>query len=141
MAGVIGSLFTVSGVKEWYVYLQKPFFAPPSWIFAPAWITLYALMGLAAFLIWKKKSVKGVKTALYFYAIQLGLNALWSYLFFGLRNPGLAFAEIIVLWILIIITGLKFDKIDKKAGYLFIPYILWVAFASILNFAVWQINF
>jgi len=141
MAGVIGSFFTFSGVKDWYVYLQKPVFAPPSWLFAPAWITLYTLMGLAAFLIWRKRSIIGVKTALWFYGIQLGFNALWSYLFFGLRNPELAFAEIIVLWVFILITTVKFYKINKTAGYLFIPYLLWVTFASVLNFAVWQLNF
>ena len=95
-------------------------------------------MGLAAFLIWKKKEAK---TALYIYLTQLGFNALWSYLFFGMRNPRLAFIEILILWVLILVTTIKFYKIDKKAGYLFIPYLLWVTFASVLNFAVWQINF
>ncbi|MFA5767681.1 MAG: TspO/MBR family protein [Candidatus Paceibacterota bacterium] len=141
MAGVIGSFFTVSGVQNWYAYLQKPVFAPPSWVFAPAWITLYTLMGIAAFLVWKKRNVIGVKSALWLYGIQLGFNALWSIIFFGMRNPGLAFIEILVLWVLILAVTVKFFKIDKAAGYLFIPYILWVTFASVLNFAVWQINF
>ena len=140
MAGLIGSFFTVSGVQNWYVYLQKPVFSPPSWLFAPAWITLYTLMGIAAFLVWKKRNIIGAKPALWVYGIQLGFNALWSFIFFGMRNPGLAFIEIFILWVLILIVTVKFFKIDKGAGYLFLPYILWVTFASVLNFAVWQLN-
>ena len=147
MAGIIGSFFTFSSVQSWYAFLQKPFFAPPSWLFAPAWITLYTLMGIAAFLVWSSyakasdgQAKKKIKIALWLYGIQLVLNALWSVIFFGMRNPGLAFVEIIVLWILILVVTVKFFKVEKVAGYLFVPYLLWVSFAAILNFAVWRLN-
>lgn len=141
MAGVIGSFFTTSSIQSWYVFLEKPAFAPPNWLFAPAWLTLYTLMGLAAFLIWRKRNVAGVKAALWLYGVHLGLNALWSIIFFGLKNPGLAFIEILVLWALILAVTIKFFKIDKVAGFLFLPYILWVTFAAVLNFAIWRLNF
>jgi len=140
LAGVIGSLFTTPNIETWYVFLEKPFFAPPNWLFAPAWITLYTLMGIAAFLVWRKRNLQGAKPALWLYGVQLALNALWSVIFFGLRNPELAFIAIVVLWILILVVTVKFFKIEKIAGYLFVPYLLWVAFAAVLNFAVWQLN-
>lgn len=141
MAGVIGSFFTTSSIQSWYVFLEKPSFAPPNWLFAPAWLTLYTLMGLAAFLVWRKRNMAGAKMAFWLYGVHLGFNALWSIIFFGLKNPGLAFIEILVLWALILVVTVKFFKIEKAAGYLFIPYILWVTFAAALNFAVWQLNF
>jgi tryptophan-rich sensory protein len=140
MAGFIGSFFTAPSIQSWYVFLEKPFFAPPNWLFAPAWITLYVLMGIAAFLVWRKRSVVGAKLALWLYGVQLALNALWSIIFFGMRNPGLAFVEIVVLWFLILVVTLKFLKVKKVAGYLFVPYLLWVSFAAILNFTVWRLN-
>jgi tryptophan-rich sensory protein len=140
MAGAIGSFFTFSSVQSWYAFLEKPFFAPPDWLFAPAWITLYTLMGIAAFLVWRKRDAVKIKSALRFYSVQLVLNALWSVIFFGMRNPGLAFVEIVVLWLLILVATLKFFKVEKIAGYLFVPYLLWVTFAAILNFAVWRLN-
>jgi translocator protein len=140
MAGVIGSFFTVSGVQSWYSFLEKPFFSPPNWLFAPAWITLYTLMGIAAFLIWQKRKEVNAKTALCLYGAQLVLNALWSIVFFGLHSPFWAFLVIVVLWLLILLTMVKFWKIRRAAGILFIPYILWVSFASVLNLAVWQLN-
>ena len=140
IAGVIGSFFTAANIQTWYVFLEKPAFAPPNWLFAPAWITLYTLMGIAAFLIWQKRETAGAKPALYFYCSQLVLNALWSVAFFGLQNPFLGFLVIIVLWLLILLTLLKFWKIERTAGLLFIPYILWVSFAAILNLTVWQLN-
>lgn len=141
MAGVIGSFFTTSSIQSWYVFLEKPAFAPPNWLFAPAWITLYTLMGLAAFLVWRKRNLAGAKLALWLYGVHLGFNALWSVIFFGLKNPGLAFLEILVLLILIVVVAVKFFRIEKIAGFLFIPYILWVTFAAVLNFAIWQLNF
>ncbi|MBM3257809.1 MAG: tryptophan-rich sensory protein [Candidatus Nealsonbacteria bacterium] len=141
LAGVIGSIFTAASIQNWYVFLEKPFFAPPNWLFAPAWITLYALMGISAFLVWQKKeNLKLRNYALKLYAIHLVLNALWSVIFFGLRNPGLAFIEIVVLWIFILIITVKFFKIRKSAGFLFIPYLLWVSFASVLNLFIWLLN-
>jgi len=141
LAGAVGSIFTTSSIKNWYVFLEKPVFAPPNWLFAPAWITLYTLMGIAAFLVWQKtEDLRLRNSALNLYAIHLVLNALWSVIFFGFRNPGLAFIEIVVLWIFILIITLKFFKIRKAAGFLFVPYLLWVSFASVLNYFVWYLN-
>lgn len=141
LAGIIGSLFTASSVRDWYTTLVRPDFAPPSWVFAPVWTTLFALMGIAAFLVWKKGlDRKDVKIALGIFIGQLVLNTLWSILFFGMQNPGLAFVEIIILWLAILATIISFGKIRKVAAWLLIPYILWVSFASVLNFSFWQLN-
>ncbi|MDO8424561.1 MAG: TspO/MBR family protein [bacterium] len=139
LTGVIGSFFTFSSIQTWYNFLEKPAFSPPGWLFAPVWILLYTLMGIAAFLIWQKRGEEA-KAALSIYAIHLISNALWSIIFFGLRNPGLAFLEIVVLWILIFVITVKFFKIEKIAGLLFVPYLFWVTFAAILNFVVWRLN-
>ncbi len=140
LAGVIGSIFTAPSIQTWYVYLEKPFFSPPNWLFAPAWITLYVLMGIAVFFVWQKRREPGAKLALQLYFLQLVLNAWWSVIFFGLMNPFLALLEIIILWGVIAITILKFYKIEKLSGLLFVPYLLWVTFATVLNFAIWQLN-
>ncbi len=141
MAGVIGSFFTFSSVGSWYATLQKPAFNPPGWLFGPAWITLYTLMGIAAYIVWQKglKNRK-VKVALSFFAVQLALNALWNIIFFGLRNPELAFAEITLLLAAVAATTLKFYKISKAAALLMAPYLLWTAFAAVLNFYIMIIN-
>ena len=141
-AGIIGSLFTAQSVTTWYVALEKPFFNPPTWVFGPVWITLYTLMGIAAYLVWKKraKQSKKVRKALTLYAIQLVLNALWSIIFFGYHVMGWAVVEIVILLMAIILTPRAFWNIDKRAGWLFIPYIAWVSFASILNISLWLIN-
>lgn len=141
MAGVIGGFFTASSVNTWYVPLTKPSFNPPNWLFSPVWITLYVLMGIALFLVWRKGfQTEGVKSALLIFGVQLVLNALWSILFFGLKMPLLAFIEIIVLWGFILITMFKFKKVSKLAGYLLVPYLLWVSFAAVLNFFLWYLN-
>jgi len=141
LAGVVGSVFTVPSIAAWYANLAKPNFAPPSWIFAPVWTTLFALMGVSAFLIWKRGlEGKGVKIALGIFIGQLVLNVLWSIIFFGLRNPFGAFVEIIFLWLAILATISAFSKISKLAAWLLVPYILWVSFAAYLNFAVWNLN-
>jgi len=139
-AGFIGSLFTTPSIASWYAFINKPSFSPPNWLFAPVWSLLYILMGIAAFLIWQKRDNLKTKPALMFYGIQLILNTFWSIIFFGMHNPGLAFLEIIILWTFILITLIKFYKINKTSGILFIPYFIWVSFASILNFAVWMLN-
>ena len=140
--GYISGMVTRSRVLTWFPTLIKPSFNPPSWVFAPVWSTLYILMGIAAGLVWSRMDFEkeAVRKALLFFAIQLGLNALWSLLFFGLRNPMLAGIEIILLWLMIYETYIKFGKIDKIAGYLFIPYLLWVSFASVLNISIWWLN-
>ncbi|OPL11957.1 MAG: hypothetical protein AVO34_01690 [Firmicutes bacterium ML8_F2] len=139
-AGAIGSVFTVSSIGTWFEILVKPSWNPPSWLFSPVWITLYALMGVAAYLVWQQKGSAGIKIALVVYGIHLGFNALWSILFFGLKNPGIAFAEIIVLLALIITITILFWRINTWAGLLLLPYLIWVSFAAFLNYAIWQLN-
>jgi len=140
-AGLIGSIFTASSVKTWYVELQKPAFTPPGWLFGPVWITLYALMGIALYLAWSKGLLKPEnRLALYVFIIQLVLNALWSVLFFGLKSPMWGLIGISVLWIAILLTVIKFFGISPLSGYLLLPYILWVSFAAVLNFFIWRIN-
>jgi len=139
-AGFIGSFFTTPSISTWYAFINKPSFSPPNWLFAPVWTLLYILMGIAAFLIWQKRDNQKTKQALRFYGTQLILNALWSIIFFGMHNPGLAFLEIIFLWIFIFLTLIKFYKINKTAGLLFVPYLAWISFALILNYAVWMLN-
>lgn len=140
--GYFSGMVTREAITDWYPTLIKPIFNPPNWIFAPVWTALYIMMGIAAGLVWSKIEIQkeAVKKALIFFAIQLALNALWSYLFFGLHNPLLAGLEIIVLWLMIYETYAQFSKINKIAGYLFIPYIAWVSFAAILNFSIWWLN-
>jgi len=135
LAGVVGSIFTTPSVRTWYPTLIKPFFQPPNWLFAPVWTTLFLLMGIAMFLVWKRD-----KRGLKIFFIQLFFNMLWSIAFFGLKSPLLGFIVIIVLWILILLTIVKFFKISKPAGWLLIPYILWVSFAAVLNFAILILN-
>jgi tryptophan-rich sensory protein len=139
IASTIGSLFTASSVSTWYLTLNKPVFNPPGWIFGPVWTLLYLLMGIALYLVWIDKA-KNKEKAYWLFGIQLGLNALWSILFFGLKNPLFAFIEIILLWIAILMTIIYFYKINKKTIYLLLPYILWVSFASVLNFSLMILN-
>lgn len=140
LAGIIGSLFTVTSGNSWYSSITKPSFNPPNWIFGPVWTLLYLLMGISLYFIWTSKKSKNRKIALYFFFTQLVLNSLWSILFFGLQNPLLAFIEIIILWIAILLTILYSFKVKKTAAYLLIPYILWVTFAAILNFSIFILN-
>jgi translocator protein len=141
VVGVIGSIFTTPAIPTWYVTLNKPSFNPPNWIFAPVWTLLYLSMGISAFLIWEKGiNKKEVRIALLIFSGQLVLNVLWSYLFFGLKSPSLAFVGIIVLWLAIAATIYAFYKISKPAGLILIPYILWVTFAAFLNFSILMLN-
>ena len=140
--GYFSGMVTRSAIVTWYPTLVKPSFNPPNWIFAPVWSMIYIMMGVAAGLVWNRIDFEKelVKKALILFAIQLALNALWSYLFFGLKNPMLAGVEIILLWLMIFETYSKFVKINKIAGYLFIPYLLWVSFAMVLNGSIWWLN-
>lgn len=141
LVGVLGGIITYPSIPNWYVTLQKPLFSPPNWIFGPVWTILYVLMGIAAAMIWgEEKREKQRIEALSVFAIQLGLNFLWSILFFGLRSPLTAFIEIIALWLFILITVKRFYLLNKNAGYLLFPYLLWVTFASILNFSIVLLN-
>lgn len=137
IAGAIGSLFNTS-IKTWYASLDKPFFNPPNWIFAPVWTTLFVLMGISLYLVWSKK--RKSNKPIYLFLVQLVLNVLWSFLFFYLQKPLYGFIEIIILWIFILLTILEFKKISKTAAYLMIPYICWVSFAAILNFTLMLLN-
>lgn len=140
-AGIIGSIFTASSIPTWYATLARPELSPPNWVFGPVWTMLFALMGIAAFLIWQKGiNHRDVKVALSVFGIQLILNTLWSIVFFGLQNPGAAFMEIIVLWVAILATIIMFAKISRVAAWLLVPYILWVTFAGYLNYSIWMLN-
>lgn len=140
LAGAIGSIFTFQSIPTWYATINKPFFTPPNEIFGPVWTALYILMGTALYIIWQSKEHKGKSQAYILFFSQLVLNTIWSILFFGLKSPFLAFVEIIILLLAILITAKCFYQISKIAGLLFVPYILWVTFASLLNFAVWILN-
>jgi tryptophan-rich sensory protein len=137
LTGAIGAIFTAESVGSWYLTLNKPGLNPPSWVFAPVWTTLYVLMGVALFIIWKKHQTG---YAIHIFIFQLILNSLWSFLFFGVRNIQLAFIEIILLWLSILITIILFYRISRPAAYLLIPYILWVTFASYLNYELMRLN-
>ena len=142
LVGYLSSITTQSSINTWYPTLIKPSFNPPNWLFAPVWTLLFIMMGIAAGMIWNQLENQRelVKKALLFFTVQLLLNALWSYLFFGLNNVLLALIEVILLWLVIYETFHIFKKIDKKAAYLFIPYLIWVAFAAVLNGSIYYLN-
>ena len=141
LAGFIGSLVTRPAVSTWYAELIKPKFTPPDWVFAPVWISLYILMGVAAFLVWRRGlHHQVVRRALAFFGVQLVLNVLWSYLFFGLRSPLAGLIGICILGIAIILTVRSFLQASRTAGLLLIPYFLWVSFATGLNLSIWWLN-
>jgi len=140
-AGAIGSVFTRNAISTWYAMLEKPPFNPPNWLFAPVWTLLYILMGIAAFLVWRKVLEKRqVRAALIIFLIQLILNALWSVVFFGLESPLYGFIVIVVLWVAILFTVLKFYRISLASSVLLWPYLLWVTFAAVLNESIWLLN-
>jgi len=131
----------------WYAALEKPAWNPPAWVFAPVWTLLYAMMAVAGWLVWRAggSAVGGAGApsrgiALGVYALQLVLNGAWSWLFFGLQRPGLAFAEIVALWLAILATTVLFWRVKPLAGALLVPYLAWVAFAAVLNLALWRLN-
>jgi tryptophan-rich sensory protein len=164
LAGIVGSIFTTPEISGWYKTLNKPFFQPPNWLFGPVWTLLFLLMGISLYLVWGNNwqikfefgNLKGKAWNKYsqkfwignwqkanlilVFVVQLGLNVLWSYLFFKMHNLGLAFFGLLALWFAILYTILNFYRVSKYSAYLLIPYILWVSFAGILNLAVWLIN-
>lgn len=141
MVGFLSGFATQSSVNDWYLTLNKPFFNPPNWVFAPVWSALYVLMGIAAGIVWAKGYYHiWVKTALYHFVFQLLLNALWSIVFFGLKSPLGALFIIIALNILLLFTFKWFKVVKAAAAYLLLPYMAWVAFASLLNAAIWYLN-
>ena len=140
--GYLSSKVTQSSITTWYPTIKKPSFNPPNWVFAPVWTMLYIMMGIAAGMVWNKLETNKelVKKALSFFIVQLLLNALWSYLFFGLKNILLASIEIVLLWLIIYETYHIFKQIDKRASYLLIPYLAWVGFATILTGSIFWLN-
>ena len=140
LAGFIGSMFTSSSIDVWYKAIQKPSFNPSNWIFAPVWTLLFLMMGISLYFVLIKRKSNSTKNGLILFSIQLGLNVVWSVIFFGFRNIIFAFIEIIFLWIFIALTIYKFWFIDKRSSYLLFPYLFWVTFASILNFYIWRLN-
>ena len=140
-AGLIGTIFTVSSIQNWYKLLNQPSFQPPNWLFGPVWTILYTFMGISLYWIWiKGTKKKEVSQAIILFFIHLALNSSWSVIFFGIHNIFLALINIVVLWIFIVIVMVKFYKIDKKASYILIPYIVSVSFATVLNYNILLMN-
>lgn len=163
-AGLIGSIFTAPAIPGWYAGLAKPGFTPPDWIFMPIWIMIFLLMGVSLYLVWEKKwAIKSLPTdskekywnpiskklwqgswkeenVIVIFGLQLGLNILWSIVFFGLRAPDIAFAVILMLFFAILYTIVNFYRISKTAAFLLLPYILWVSFAAVLNLFIVKLN-
>ncbi len=136
LAGVIGSIFTFPSIPTWYATLSKPPFSPPSWVFGPVWVALYAMMGAAAYLIYRSKDRKPLRI----FAAQLALNVLWSAVFFGLHSIAGALAVIAILWLSIAWTAVSFYRVSRNAAYLLVPYLLWTSFAAVLNYYLWTLN-
>ena len=139
-AAVLGSILTSSSVETWYADLRKPSFNPPDWIFAPVWSALYFMMATSAWLVWRKAGWSGARFALALFFGQLALNVAWSGLFFALRRPAIALIEIVFLLGTIIATAVAFRPVSGLAFWLMVPYALWVAFATLLNFKIWRLN-
>ena len=139
--GSLAGYFTASSVNGWYTTLVKPSFNPPNWLFAPVWTSLYIMMGIALFLVWNRGAAEDVKrTAVTLFIVQLVLNFLWSFVFFYAQQPGWALVNIILMWIFIFLTILWFGKISSLSAWLLVPYICWVSFATVLNYAIWKLN-
>jgi len=146
LAGWVAVAFAAAGVGartlpgDWYVSLIKPPFTPPAWIFAPVWTLLYLLMGVAAWRVWNRVGFRGAGVALTLFIVQLTLNALWSYVFFGLHRTDFALINIGALWMAILSVVVLFWRVDFWAGALLLPYLFWVSFASYLNLGLWRLN-
>ena len=140
LAGIIGSLFTNKNIPTWYTTINKPSFNPPNWVFAPVWTTLYVLMGISLFLVWNRRDSMNITPALFFFITQLILNALWSYIFFGMKLIFFGFVEICILWIFILLSIISFSGISLTASILLVQYLLWVSYASVLNYYIFKLN-
>ncbi len=138
-AGGVGSFFTANSVRDWYPSLRKPAGTPPSWVFGPVWTTLYVLMAISAWLVWREYGW-GSRPALFIFFAQLALNVAWSGIFFGSRLPGVAFAEIAILWFAILFNVVIFYWLVPLSAWLLAPYLLWVTYAAYLNFGIWRLN-
>jgi len=141
VGGALGSFFTRPSIPTWYATLKKPWFTPPNWVFAPVWLTLFLLMGIAVFLVWRQRlRNQKVKVALAVFTVQLILNVVWSAVFFGFRSPLAGLVVIIILWVAILLTLLQFFKVSRLAGFLLLPYIGWVSIAASLNTSILILN-
>jgi tryptophan-rich sensory protein len=139
--GSLGGIFTAPEIQGWFLHLNKPLWNPPNWLFAPVWTTLYLLMGIALYLIWKTKAEQDKKQwAIIIFIVQFALNTLWSFIFFKQHQVGWAFVEIMVMWLAILCTIIAFSRMNKTAAWLLVPYISWVSFAGVLNYCIWQMN-
>ena len=139
-AGGLGAIVTTPEIEGWYRTLQKPTWIPPDSVFGPVWTTLYVLMAIAAWLVWKPAGSKAAAMPLAFFGAQLLLNVSWSWIFFGMHQPAWAFVEIVILWLAILATTAAFFRCLKAAGWLLVPYLAWVSFAGVLNFTIWRMN-
>ncbi|MFB6296077.1 MAG: TspO/MBR family protein [Halobacteriales archaeon] len=147
VVGASGAVFTAQGLESWYVTLARPDLAPPNWVFGPVWTTLFALLGVAVWLVWRRASgpaaasqVGQVRTALGVFAVHFAFNVAWSAVFFGARSIAGGLAVIAVLWVLIVATIRAFDRVDRRAALLLVPYLAWVSFAAYLNYRFWALN-
>ncbi len=141
IVGGSSGFFTATGVESWYQTIARPTWNPPGWIFGPVWTTLYVMMGISLFLVWKEDtSVELKKIGIALFAIQLVLNFFWSFIFFNQHQIGWALVEIVAMWVFILLTIFAFAQVNKAAAWLLVPYISWVSFATILNFTIWQLN-
>lgn len=136
-AAALGGMTTAGAVRNWYPTIAKPTWTPPSWIVGPVWTALYAMMAVAGWLVCRRV---GWGVALVWFAVQLALNATWSPVFFGMHRIGLALVNIVLLWLAIAGTTMAFWRVVPMAGWLFVPYLVWVSFATALNFAIWRLN-
>ena len=139
-AGGLGAIATTPEIESWYKTIRKPWWNPPNYVFGPVWTTLFILMAIAGWLVWKPSGFRLAVLPLALFVVQLILNVTWSWIFFGLHLPGWAFAEIVVLWLAIVATTAAFFRCSKVAGWLLMPYLAWVGFAGFLNFTIWQLN-
>ncbi|MCM2372087.1 TspO/MBR family protein [Aporhodopirellula aestuarii] len=139
-AGGLGAIATTPEIGNWYKTIEKPSWNPPGYVFGPVWTTLYIMMAVAAWLVWKPAGFKPAKIPLMLFGVQLILNVAWSWIFFSQHQSGWAFAEIVVLWSAIVATTVAFFRSSKLAGWLMVPYLVWVSFASVLNYAIWRLN-
>ena len=139
-AGGLGAIATTPEIEGWYKTIAKPSWNPPDALFGPVWTTLYVLMAISAWLVWRPNGFRAAAVPLTLFAVQLLLNLAWSWIFFGMHQPGWAFAEIVVLWLAILATTVSFFRRAKIAAWLLLPYLAWVSFASVLNHAIWQLN-
>ncbi len=141
LAGIVSALFMGDSIAAWYSFLNKPFFSPPNWVFGPVWTFLYASMGVAAYMVWRKRHGHNRShLALRLYWAQLLFNFLWTIAFFGARNIALGLADIVLLLALIVATTVYFFKVRRAAGWLMVPYVAWVSFATALNVALFALN-